>query len=103
MSDLRLRLDTPAACAFLRQDRLRVPGGGPRRNTRGDLVEIKNAINPGKFYDKLQMDVGFELFPTGTGFTGKSLKAGRRPAGPAGRGSTFLRGTISASEKEPRL
>ncbi|HYA42583.1 MAG TPA: translocation/assembly module TamB domain-containing protein [Syntrophobacteraceae bacterium] len=59
-------------------------------NTSGDVVELRGARHPGRFYNRLSMDVLLELPPSGTYVTGKGLKAEisgslklkKNPAGP---------------------
>jgi hypothetical protein len=44
-------------------------------DSKGDLVEIKEVKDPGRFFNKLKMDVRMELPSSGTWVTGKGLKA----------------------------
>ncbi len=44
-------------------------------DTRGEFVEFKDTKSPSKFYNRLKMDVGLKLPPSGAWVTGKGLKA----------------------------
>ncbi|MFZ2448303.1 MAG: translocation/assembly module TamB [Syntrophobacteraceae bacterium] len=80
---------------------------------KGDVVEIKDAKSPSRFYNQLKMDVGLELPPQGTWVTGKGLKAeiagglklGKAPGGPIKLTGELraLRGAYSFQGKELKI
>lgn len=79
----------------------------------GNLLEIKDAKSPSKFYNKLKMDIGLQLPDYGTWVSGKGVKAeitGRLNVSKVPAGSIkltgelrTLRGTYSFQGKELKI
>ncbi|MHC1727140.1 MAG: translocation/assembly module TamB domain-containing protein [Syntrophobacteraceae bacterium] len=82
-------------------------------DSKGDLLVLKDAKSPSKFYNRLKMDVGLKLPPTGTWVTGKGLKAEitgglkleKSPSGSIRLAGELqaLRGTYSFQGKEMKI
>jgi autotransporter translocation and assembly factor TamB len=82
-------------------------------DAKGNLLEIKEVKDPGRFSTKLKMDVQLELPPSGTWVTGKGLKAEitgglkleKVPSGPIRLSGELqaIRGTFSFQGKELKI